>query len=305
LASALWSNGAAASEHGQAVKPFVEGQRVFTCGHSFHYFVPAILEQIAEGAKVRGHRTVGLSAIGGSPVNTHWIAPEGKNQPKAALRAGAVDVLTLSPIWLPDPGIEHFATLAAANNPNARVTVQEFWLPNDEYRPVYPLNLLKSVDRDVATIAGLRKVHEPYFRAMDGEVRRLNEKLGKPIVFVVPVGQAVLALREKVVNGQAVGLKRQSELFRDGVGHPTAPIQLLAGYCHFAVIYRRSPVGLPLPGVNKEAKPLFDVGLWTLDVNAPLLARYADADKLNRILQELAWEAVTRHPLSGVVSKKQ
>ena len=29
-------------------------------------------------------------------------------------------------------------------------------------------------------------------------------------------------------------------------------------------------------------------------------AKLADEDKLNRLLQELAWEAVTGHPLSGV-----
>ena len=50
-----------------------------------------------------------------------------------------VDVLTLSPIWLPDEGIEKFAKLGLEHNPDIRVTVQEFWLPNDTYHPVYPL----------------------------------------------------------------------------------------------------------------------------------------------------------------------
>ena len=47
-------------------------------------------------------------------------------------------------------------------------------------------------------------------------------------------------------------------------------------------IYRRSPVGLPLPAILAKA--------GDRDEN----------DKLNRLLQELAWDAVTHHPLSGV-----
>jgi hypothetical protein len=58
-------------------------------------------------------------------------------QSKAALTAGKVDVLTLSPIWLPDEGIGNFAKLAFEHNPNVRVTVQEYWLPADRYdRPI-------------------------------------------------------------------------------------------------------------------------------------------------------------------------
>ena len=116
---------------------------------------------------------------------------------------------------------------------------------------------------------------------MDDHVRELNQKHGKSVVFVVPVGQAVIGLREKIIAGQAPGLKSQEELFTDAIGHVRAPVQVLNAYCHFAVIYRRSPVGLPVPAVLARAK-------------------IADEEKLNRLLQELAWEAVVGHPLSGV-----
>jgi len=45
------------------------------------------------------------------------------------------------------------------------------------------------------------------------------------------------------------------------------------------VIYGRSPVGLPMPNA---------------------IAKLPDAEKLNRMLQEIAWDAVTQHPLSGI-----
>ncbi len=137
------------------------------------------------------------------------------------------------------------------------------------------------VDRDTLSGEELRRRHEPYFRSMDEHVRELNRKHGRPVVFVVPVGQAVIALREKVIAGAAPGLKTQGELFSDAIGHVRAPLQALTAYCHFAVIYRRSPVGLTPPGVLAKAK-------------------LSDEDKLNRLLQELAWEAVLGHPLSGV-----
>ena len=54
----------------------------------------------------------------------------------------------------------------------------------------------------------------------------------------------------------------------------------LSSYCHFAVIYRRNPVGLPLPKIL-AGNPEWDA-------------------KLNLLLQELAWDAVKQHPLSGI-----
>lgn len=280
--------------------PPPKGLRIFTCGHSFHFFMPAILESVAEAAGIEGQQIVGLSAIGGLPVNAHWAVPDDKSEAKAALRAGKVDVLTLAPIWLPDPGIERFTRLALEHNPNIRITLQEFWLPNDVYDPTYPLPTKKIVDHNATTVAELRKRHEPYFQAIDGEVRRLNEKFGKPVLFAVPVGQAVLTLREKVVNGEVPGVKTQADLFHDSVGHPLALIQLLEAYCHYAVIYQRSPVGLPLPGPGKDDKRLHDIGLWTLEVGQPILHRYKDAGQINRLLQEIAWDAVIHHPLTGV-----
>src|ERR1051325_6419622 len=129
-------------------EPISRGQRVFTCGHSFHFWVADILSEVARAAGIPDHQVVGVSVIGGSRVIQHWDVPEENNEARKALRAGTVDVLTLSPIWLPDEGIEKFAKLAVEHNPNVRVTVQEFWLPNDEYVPVYPLQTSKTVDHN-------------------------------------------------------------------------------------------------------------------------------------------------------------
>jgi hypothetical protein len=238
---------------------------------------------MAKSAGMNDHVVAGLSSIGGSRVIQHWDVPEEENKAKESLIAGQVDVLTLSPIWLPDEGIENFATLALKHNPDIRITVQEYWLPNDTYHPVYPLEIEVVVDHNAATIPELQKWHEMYFRDMDNYVRDINKKLGKDAIYVVPAGQAVLALREKIIAGHAPGLKTQAELFHDSWGHPATPIEVLATYCHFAVIYRRSPVGLPVPQELTKLK-----------------ISPEDAAALNLLLQNLAWDAVIRHPLSGV-----
>jgi len=57
----------------------------------------------------------------------------------------------------------------------------------------------------------------------------------------------------------------------------------LEAYCHYAVIYRKSPVGLPVPTVLQKSKIPQD-----------------QLSALNLLLQQLAWDAVIHHPLSGV-----
>lgn len=79
--------------------PITKGQRVATCGHSFHVFTYKQIDEIAKSAGL-DHQLVGLSSIDGSTVQKHWDVPEEKSAVKQVLKTGNVDVLTLSPIWL-------------------------------------------------------------------------------------------------------------------------------------------------------------------------------------------------------------
>jgi hypothetical protein len=199
-----------------AARSPVEGQRVFSAGHSFHVFVPSILSDMARAAGIKDHTMVGLSGIGGSRVIQHWDVADDKFKAKESLRSGKVDVLTLSPIHLPDEGIENFARLAFEHNPKVRVTVQEFWLPFDIYDTTFKQRPAK-VDHNAPTGDELRRLHAPYFQSMDEHVTELNKKLGQAVLYVVPVGQAVIALREKIIAGEARGLKQQEDLFTDAI----------------------------------------------------------------------------------------
>jgi hypothetical protein len=279
-----------AASPADAAGPINHGLRVFTVGHSFHAWVGGLLLQLARSAGYNDAQ-MGVMSLGGSTVLECWQIPNAPKRPKqppvntakAALTSGTVDVLTLSPIWMPDEGIDDFAALAYQHNPDVRVTVQEFWLPNDTYEPKYPLDVHKqpTVNHDAATVESLRKAYEAYNHDVEAYVSGVNKKLGKDVVLIVPVGMATLALREKIINGQCPGIHKQSELYRDPWGHPAPPLQMLSAYCHFAVIYRRSPVGLPMP--------------------PQLKGPYQNAD-LNHLLQQLAWDAVTHHPMTGLTA---
>lgn len=277
-------DGIAAQEAKSLAAPIDRGQRIFTCGHSFHVFVYKLLEELGKSAGIADQQMVGLSSIGGSQVVRHWNVADDKNEAKQALKASKVDVLTLSPIWLPDQGIDDFAKLAVECNPKVRVLVQEYWLPNDAYEPVYPLQVRKGCDHDATDLKALRKSNDAYCRDVEAYVERLNKQLNTSALHVVPVGEASVTLRERLVAGEAPGLKKQWDLFRDDWGHAKAPLMVLSGYCHFAVIYRRSPEGLAVPLLLQNDKTLSD----------------DDKPKLNRLLQQIAWQTVSRHRLTGL-----
>jgi hypothetical protein len=264
--------------------PITVGQRVATCGHSFHVFT---YRQVAEMALAAGlkHQLAGLSSIGGSTVQKHWDVPEEKSAVKQVLKAGKADVLTLSPIWLPDEAIEQFVKLGIEHSSALRITVQEYWMPNDEYEPVYPLQTKKKVDHNATDLVKLRDATLRYAKDIEDYVKGINQRLGKDAVLIVPVGMAAVTLREKIIKGEAPGLKAQADLFRDNWGHANPPLQILSSYCHYAVIYRQCPVGLPVPQAFKLLKDMSD----------------DDKTKLNTLLQQIAWDTVSTHSMSGIM----
>jgi hypothetical protein len=272
-----------ADEPTKAAPP--KGQRVYSIGHSFHVFMPGILAQIAKSAGIADHKQVGLSSIGGSYVSQHWNAPDDKFKAKATLESGNLDVLTMAPLFLPDDGIDNFVKLAAEKSPNLRILIQEFWLPFD-VNTNFRKEKVKPPDRTAYDAKKLQEEHDKYFASIDEKVKELNKQYGgKPKIFVAPVGQAVLALRKKIADGSAPGLTKQMDLFTDAIGHARPPLAVLVGYCYYAQIYGRSPVGLPVPPALKG------------------IANEETTASLNRVLQEIAWKTVTEHPLSGVKAK--
>ena len=252
--------------------------RVFVCAHSFMIFTAKLLPTMAQAAGFP-YVSAGQQMLGGSRVIQHWNLPDDKNVAKAALREGKVDVLTLSPHRpLPDEGIDNFTKLGLEKNPNLRVLVQASWPGFDGVWTGF-----KNEQRNAATLESLGEMrkafHEQWLTGLEAQVRTLNQSVGHETVHIVPVCEAVFALREHIAKGDAPGLTKQTDLFRDDIGHAQPPLAELVGYCHFAAISGRTPVGLPVPAE---------------------LQNLPHAAELNTLLQQIAWEAVSTYPLSGV-----
>ncbi len=248
-------------------------QRVFTCTHSFMVFTAQMGPPIAKSAGIT-QVNAGVDMIGGSTCIQHWEVPDEKNKAKAALTAGNVDVLTLSPFYImPDPGIENFTRLGLEKNPKLRVFVQASWPAFDS--PEMTMRQATQATRNSVTLEQVKKMHQAqnagWRKTMEVQVEKLNKDLGHEVVKIIPVNDAVFALRELVIQGKVPGVTQQTDLFKDDIGHPTPPLALLVTYCHLAAIYGKSPMGLPVPGSLKENP---------------------QAEALVKVLQEVAWAAV-------------
>jgi len=261
----------------QAAPP--AGLKVLSAGHSFHVWMPPLVAEMAKAAGIQGHEQLAISSIGGSKVIQHWDLPPEKNKAKPVLTAGKAELFTMAPTFLPDPGIENFVKLGLEHNAKLRFTLQQNWVPFEDPEIWLSKNKPKSIDRDTATLALLRAKHEPYFKLIEDHVRELNARIPAAKIAIVPSGEAVMALRDKVIKGEAPGIRTQNELFTDALGHPGPQIRVLSAYCHYSVLYRRSPIGLPV---------------------ISQLTKLPEAEKLNRLLQDIAWKAVVGHPMSGV-----
>jgi hypothetical protein len=202
------------------------------------------------------------------------------NTAKKALLAGEVDVFTMAPhLMIPDPGIDNFTELGLKHNPNLRLLLQASWYPYDV--PPQEEGFIKdNAARDDAKIPALQAAVDAWRTKLEAQTDALNKKYDKQAVFIIPVGDAVVKLRSLIVDEKFPGITKQSQLFRDPIGHGNGHVMALAAYCNFAAIYRTSPEGLKL---NIERS-----------VN----------DEQNAILQKIAWETVSKYPYAGIAKRE-
>lgn len=251
--------------------------RVFYTGHSFHMFVPDRVAIAAKAAGIQEYKLAGKQSIGGSRVIQHWDKDDGDNTARKALQKGEVDVFTMSPhLKLPDEGIDQFVLFGLKHNPKMRFVVQQSWIPYDYFSK----RIKDKAKRDAnkLDVKLLRMEHDRWRGEIEAQVKELNKKVGRDAVVIAPAGDALLKLRLLVEEGKAPGLTKQSELFTDALGHGKLPVIILVSYCNFACITGKSPVGL--------------------DVKEPAISA-----ELHTLLQQIAWDAVTSYPMSGVQAK--
>jgi hypothetical protein len=289
--------------------PITQGQKYVMATHSFNVFIgpwrsrepnaevkPGPLAALAAERDKAGHENLAVQMIGGSTPMQHWNQGDGddsKNIAKVALKKGGVDVFTMSPnALMPEPGIDLFGDLVIKTNPNARILVQNSWSAWDGNGTTASVGgagraNFSTEDHDKADIAMIDgwlaslESKGGYLERMRTQLGGINKRAGHPMAYVVPSSVSAYNLRKEILKGTVPGLKLQSEIFRDGMGHPKTPLANVVTYTWFAAMYRESPVGL---------KSL-------IDSNDPTSA------PRELMLQQIAWNAVVAEPMSGVKGK--
>jgi hypothetical protein len=262
------------------------GQHMFYASHSLMWDVPEPLAEMVKAYGITNH-TLSIQRMGFSRTQAFWDQPEAQSQAKQALKAGNLDDFVMSPMDMPDKGVEEFVKLGILNNPHMRLFVQNNWagFNNDGQKAQQSMQLMMSgrlKQWDQTTEEDLKTLNTECEKAFETQVKQINEQLGHQVLFIIPTSQANTELRARIIRKEFPGLDKQSDLFLDQIGHPKPPLVALNTYLHFATLYGRSPVGLPMPTILKRANnPKWD-------------------DNFNKALQELAWKTVTAYPLSGV-----
>lgn len=256
--------------------------RVFHLGHSLvGRDMPAMLAELA-GA---GHAYE--SQLGwGATLKGHWgdteIAGfEGENDhpryrdAREAVESGAYDALVVTEMveirdairWFDSPDYLHrWAQRAWKADPRTRVYLYETWPRRDD-----PEGWLARLDADLG-------------RHWEGQILRgalAWPGMEKPI-YLIPAGQVMARVVRAAEAGRIDGIAGADALFRDEI-HPGDIGAYLVALTHYAVLYGRSPVGLPHALRRADG--------------APAKAPSAEAA---RVMQEIVWETVTHQPLTGV-----
>lgn len=276
--------------------PVETGQKIVMTTHSFAVFIgpeqadprpnsqsitsfrsPGLLARLAQERGKAGHEMLAMQMIGGSSPMQHWLhggRNDAKHPVKSVLMKGGVDVFILTPGRLPDEGIDLFGDYLARTNPQARMMAQASWAAYDGQGA----GGFANADRDATTIEQL----ETWLAGDDQRLRKqlegLDKRAGRDFTVIVPAGAAVYALRKAVLQGQVPGVARQSQLFTDPIGHAARPTMHLVAYVWYAAIYRENPVGLQA----------------LVNPNDP------NSAAREKILQQIAWNAVVGEPKSGV-----
>jgi len=258
-----WPGGAMAEEPNLDAKQPPAGLRVMFNGNSWFIFVPWGVADLVKAAGIEGHKEVRL------PKPNDFSPIEG----------GEVDVYAHGVHWWMEvpwgkDGVfaEKIVGMGLKANPNFRAYYHAAWLVGDGRAK----DIKTTADYNDSKLADVQAALDKTRKSVEAIVDKLNEKFGKRVVFLVPVGDATLKLRAMVMEGNYPGVTKQSELWSDAMPHPGAHVCALSGYCHFAAIYRMSPIGLKIQRFG---------GI---------------SDEQHAILQKIAWETVSKYPHAGI-----
>lgn len=271
-----------------------ETLRVFHIGHSLvNHDMPVMLEQLAGdghehrsqlgwGATLKSHWEPDVPIAGFEQSNTHRNFQDARE----AVNSGKFDALVLTEMVEIRDAIKYFdspeylrrwAREARNHRPDTRVYLYETWHRLDDAD-----GWLQRLDKDLG-------------RYWEGELLAkglAHADTGGP-VHVIPAGQVMARMVRRIESpGGLPGLTSREHLFArnpDGtqdVIHLNDIGNYLVALTHYAVLYHRSPVGLPHRLKRADGS----------DADAP-------SELAARVMQELVWEIVTSYPKTGVAQR--
>ncbi len=269
--------------------PAASGPRqVYHLGHSLvGHDMPAMLAQLAGeghgyasqigwGASLREHWEPDVAVKGFAEENTH---PEHRD-PRGALAGGAFDALVLTEaVEIRDSiryqaSADYLARWAGAawdGNPDAQVYLYETWhrLDGEE-------DWLDRLDGDLT-------------RHWEGQILRValaRQDAPPRAIYVIPAGQVMAAFVRKVEASGGIGpIRARGDLFADEI-HLNDYGAYLVALTHFAVLYGRTPQGLPHALLRADGTPADDPG-----------------PEAARAMQDAVWAVVQAYPRSGVAAR--
>lgn len=266
--------------------PPPEGRlRVYHLGHSLvGRDMPQMLAELA------GHEHA--SQLGwGTSLAQHWQGPQaifGYKDENAhphhrlateALASGAYDaVIFTEMVELKDAIVYHatashlakWAIAAREGNPDVRLYLYETWHRLDD-----PKGWLERIDSDLSIL-------------WEGEVLAGALANGAPPIYLIPGGQVLAAAARAAEAGKLPELSRREDFFALEPSGAQDMIHLndlghyLIALTHYAVLYQRSPEGLP------AALSLGDGRVVAMDAD------------LAEALQVLVWQVVSKTPRTGI-----
>lgn len=274
-----------------APAPGAEGLRVYHLGHSLvGRDMPAMLAQLAG----QGHSYD--SQLGwGTSLKQHWEPDEPINgfetendhprfrPAREAIASGEYDVVVLTEMVEIRDAIKYhqsgtyfakWAQAAREANPGVRVYLYETWHNLDTQE-----GWLQRLDADL----------ERHWMK-DILLRDLARNAPAQPAYLIPAGQVMAALVRAVEAQGGVGnMASRADLFRRKEDGALDQIHLntlgdyLVALTHYAVLYQRSPEGLPHRLNRADGTP----------ADAP-------TEELARLMQQTVWEVVRRHPETGL-----
>lgn len=259
---------------------------VYHLGHSLvGRDMPAMLAQLAPGQDY-------ASQLGwGASLRNHWsdevpgFEKENANprfEPAAeALASGRFDAVVLTEMVEIKDAIKYhdsakyltsWTRRIHEGNPDAHVYLYESW-----HKLSDPAGWLERLDGDL-----------PEF--WEGELLRpamADEDLGT--IYVIPGGQVMAAFAREIDAGKVPGMRHREELFSRNDDGSLDPLHLndlgayLIALTHYAVLYQKSPVGLPHALKRADGTPAV-----------------APSSEVARKMQEVVWNVVTNYRPTGI-----